>query len=151
MKNAEMISASISSFEGLKGLKSYLGKKVFSKSGAYVGRISDVYTKNNSMRGILVKSRVKIFFDKDYIHTDSPDAIMLSIDPVTHIIGRVVFDSEGRKLGKVIGLERKDNSNSYSSIVVKKRLISKPFVVSKGEIETCKKNCILKSAYDNKR
>ena len=72
---------------------------------------------------------------------------MLAIDPVVEFIGKHVFDSEGKNIGKVISLERKTSANTFASLVVRKNFYSKPINVPKEDINVFKENIILKRTY----
>jgi sporulation protein YlmC with PRC-barrel domain len=146
-KNAEIISTKVKNLDRLGDFSSYMGRKVFSKSGHYVGKVYDIITQNKCMVGVLVRGKLKIFIDKEYFMSDTPKAIMLSIDPVTNLLGKQVFDAIGKRIGKVSALERRGNSNVFSSLIVKKRAYSKPFVVPKKDIDTFKDNVILKKEH----
>jgi sporulation protein YlmC with PRC-barrel domain len=141
----EIISTKIKSIDKLKTLRSYLGKTVISKSGEPVGKIVDIIAKDDVLAGMILSG--DIFIDKEFIESDSGEALMLSIDPITSIVGMVVFDADARKIGKVIGLERKANTNSFTGLIVKKRIYTKPFIVPKQDINTFKKNVVLRKVY----
>jgi len=146
-KKIEILSARIKNFRGIRKMSSYKGKKVFSKSGEYGGRIRDVILKNDVMAGVIVNGKRKLFIDKEYFSSDTDDVVMLSIDPVTNIIGKQVFDADGKKIGRVIDVDRNTTSNTFSSLVVKKGLISKPINIPKEHIDILRKNVILKKKY----
>ena len=104
--------------------------------------------KENNLVGVLIKSNQKVFIGKEFFKSDTDDAIMLKIDPVVGLIGKQVYDSTGKRLGKVVGVKRKGTGNSYSEILVKKAFYRKAFSIPKNEIEIAKKNVILNKEYE---
>ncbi|MGM5484758.1 MAG: PRC-barrel domain-containing protein [Nanobdellota archaeon] len=123
-------------------LNSYLGKKVFSKSGDHVGKVKDLVIRDYYVEGIIVKGKRYMFIDKKYFSSDE-EAIILSIEPVYNHLRKRVFDSDGKNLGRVIGVERKDNSNDFTNLILKKGYFSKSFKIPYKEINVLKKNIIL--------
>ena len=148
--NVTIISKKVLNITSMKKLTYYLGKKVFSKSGEYSGKIIDVFLNKGNLSGILIRGKEKYFLDKEFFTSDTGDAVLISIDPVVNAIGKEVFDSEGRKLGKVIGMDRKNTDNDYTFMIVKKHALSAPFSVPKAHVEVCKKNVILNKEYGKK-
>ena len=72
------------------------------------------------------------------------EKVMLTIDSVLLLKGKVVFDSQGKKVGKVVDVIRPTNSNNFTDIVVKEKLWSKPKKIPKEKLAVYKKNIILK-------
>lgn len=126
----------------MRGLVKYLGKRVVTKSGQYIGRVDDVLMSRYTVQGILVRN---LFIDKEFISSDS-DNIMLSIDPVTFLIGKRVYDADAKKLGTVTGLVRA-GANDFSAILVKKHLYSRARKITKDQISTTKTNIMLNKKY----
>jgi len=58
-----------------------------------------------------------------------------------------VFDADGKKLGKVVDVVRKDETNSMEALMVRKNFYSRQVRVPKNDIEVSKKNIILKKVY----
>ncbi|MCB9359341.1 PRC-barrel domain-containing protein [Candidatus Woesearchaeota archaeon] len=150
MKNIQIISKKSKNLDIMRRWKGYIGKKVFSNSGVYIGKVNDIFSQNYEMEGFLVKRRGKLFIDKDYVSSDTGEAIMLAVEPVTMIVGKQVFDADGRSLGKVLALERKTNANAFNSIIVKRGLFRKNLVVPKEDIQVCSDNIILNKVFDKK-
>jgi len=147
MKKTEIISTNLDNLENQRYGKSYLGKKVYSKEGRLVGIVRDILIDKNSLSGLFIIGKRKLFVDKEYIASESEKAIMLTIEPVLSIVGKKVFDSDGRKIGVVMSIDRKSKSNSFVSLMVKAHIFSKPFTIPKEDIEVCKENIILNRAY----
>jgi sporulation protein YlmC with PRC-barrel domain len=131
-----------------ESVKDYLGKKVVSKSGKTIGSVKDVLFTGNGIKGIIVaKGLSKFYVDSAYLNTVSKKA-MLSINPITLFLGKEVFDVDGRRLGKVIDVIRKNNTNDFEAIVVKKRIYSKGVEIPKSNIDVMKNNIILNKSYE---
>ncbi|MBN1275725.1 PRC-barrel domain-containing protein [Candidatus Woesearchaeota archaeon] len=142
-----LLSKRLSTMDNTTTVKDYFGKKVYSTSGDYVGRVYDVVLYEGAYVGLLVQGRRKLFIDKDYCEPETVDNIILKVDPVTMLRGKVVFDSEGKRLGRVVGFERTGVRNTCDTILVRKSLFKKPVEVPYADIETSKKNIILNKAY----
>ena len=71
---------------------------------------------------------------------------MLTIDPVTLLMAKLVYDADGKKLGKVTGIVRA-GANDFSAILVKKNIFSKPLQIPKQDIATRKTNILLNKLY----
>jgi len=148
MKEIEAIAPKKVDVGGMKKFRDYIGKKVISKSGGTVGRVFDIAFREKSVEGIIVMKRIsKLFIAREYVASMTSDAIMLSIDPSTMLVGRQVFDADGKKLGKVAKVLRKGMTNEIDAVIVRKNLYSKPLKISKQDIEACKKNILLKKMY----
>ena len=63
-KKKEIISDNVNSMDTAFSIKKYLGKKVFSKSGTYLGKVKDVVMSDYHLLGILIFSKVDLFIDK---------------------------------------------------------------------------------------
>jgi sporulation protein YlmC with PRC-barrel domain len=143
----EIISKGLKEIEKVERYSAYFGKEVYSKSGEFVGKVYDIGMQNQCFMGIFVKGKRKVLIEKSYIASDKDGVIMLNIEPVTNLIGKQVFDSGGKMIGKVVELERKTNSNNYEGIVVKKSFFRRSFSVPKKDIESAKQNIILNKSY----
>ena len=64
------------------------------------------------------------------------------------MIGKQVFDADGKKLGRVKSVQRKGNANDFESVVVKRHFFSRGIAVPKSDIDVSKKNIILKVIYE---
>ncbi|MFP4119173.1 MAG: PRC-barrel domain-containing protein [Candidatus Woesearchaeota archaeon] len=148
-KTFQKLTSAKGTLESSHMLKSYLGEKVYSRSGDVVGTLKDIVLKKNALEGIIVKTgfRSKIFIGKDYIKELTPVTMMLSIDPVTSLVGKYVFDADGKKLGVVTELKRSTDANNYQGIYVRKHRFSKPMYIKKEAVEIAKKNIILSETY----
>ena len=133
----------------MDNLRSYLGRKVRSKSGESLGGIYDILFMGDKVEGYVVAKRMsKLFVGKEFFSSFSKKTAMLSIDPVILLIGKQVFDADGKKLGKVVRVERKSNSNEFDALVVRKNFFSRGIEVQKKDIDISKKNVILKVIYE---
>lgn len=146
----EAVSNKAVNIDELGKFSSYIGKKVYSKTGELVGKVYDIVIKNDCMVGVLYKRDLNIFIGKEFFKSDNDDAIMLSIDPVTGLIGKKVYDSTGKYVGKVVELKRKKNSNNYDELRVKKSFFFKSVYIPKEKIAVAKKNIILKGPWEQK-
>lgn len=146
-KEISIISQNIKTLKETNKLSSYIGKRVYSKSGEYVGKLKEFVTYNNEFAGMLVYGKNDLFVDKEFFSLNSEDSIVLLIDPITILLGKKVFDADGRDLGKVVGVDRNSNLNNFKYLEIRKGSFAKPVKVSKVEISVMKKNIILKTSY----
>lgn len=146
-KEVFLLSKRLSTLDSTTKARDYLGKKVFSTSGDGVGRVVDVVLFQDQFVGLMVQGRRLLFVDKDYCEPETVDNIILKIDPITMLKGKLVFDSEGKKMGRVTGFERTGVRNTCEVILVKKNMFKKPVSIPYSAIETSKKNIILNKAY----
>ena len=116
------------------------GKKVISASGKVVGRVKDIAYDLNKIIGIYVGNAI---IGKEYIGRLNTDSIILKINPVTSFVGMIVFDKDGKKVGKVSKTIRSATVNDFVEITVRKNALSKPFKIVKADIEVIGKNIIL--------
>ncbi len=146
-KKTKIISNRFKKIESLKKFSSYIGKKVFSKSGEYVGKVYDLLFKDDTFSGIMVDKR-DVFIGKEFFRGESEKSIMLKIEPVTNLIGKQVFDTAGKRVGSISDVKRKSNSNNYMDLMVKKAIYRKAFAIPQKDIAIAKKNIILKKEYE---
>ena len=84
------ILGKIKNLDSLSKLKSYLGKKVYSKKGDNLGYVKDVMFKGNIIQGILVKGKRKLFISKEFIEKGY-DADIIVFDDDINIIETMVM------------------------------------------------------------
>lgn len=152
IKISEYITEKVENERDIVSLKDMIDKKVYSRSGEYVGIVKDIGFSENEFIGIIVRSKSKnILIDKKYFQMNKKDNLVLNIDPITNIKGKLVFDKDGRQLGKIVDIIRKTNSNTFENIIVKESLYSKSIKIPRADIEVMKINIILNKAYNEKR
>lgn len=133
----------------MDSFRSWIGKKVISKSGDIIGKVQDFRFSKSTIAGIVVMKNIsRLFIGNEFISAVSADAVMLSIDPVTMLVGKKVFDANGKEMGKVARLVRKGSSNSFEAVIIKKKIYSKGMKVPKADVEVSKKSIILKKSYE---
>ena len=142
-----LLSKRLSTLESATSAKRYIGKRVYSTSGDYVGRVVDLSLYEDAYVGLIVRGRQLLYIDKEYCEPENVDTIILKIDPITLLKGKIVFDSAGKRLGRVTGFERSGVRNACDTILVKKNIFKKPVSVPYSAVETSKKNIILNQEY----
>lgn len=146
-KQPVMITPHLTNLEGTESAKAYLGKQVYTASGDKAGRIKDLVIKENEVAGLIIKGRHLLFIDKDHCAPGTADTVLLTIDPVVMLKGKFVFDNNGKKLGRVKGIERKSMRNTCEELIVKKNIFTKTLRIPAKDIEVAKKNIILNKSY----
>jgi sporulation protein YlmC with PRC-barrel domain len=148
-KETLLISPTQKSIDEYDSLKENLGKKIFTQSGEYYGRIKDIVFWQDKLLGIISYNKFKrVFIDKSFFITGPKDVQMLSIDPITLLKGKQVFDINGRLIGKVKKINRDDNNNSFKSLEVKKNIFTKSVMIKPDDIYTTKKNILLNKSIE---
>jgi len=122
-------------------LKDVVGKKVISASGQVVGTVKDIAYDMNRVIGLMVGD---VLIGKEYIDTMNADSVILKVNPVTSLIGKLVFDKDGKKLGKVIKTNRATTANDFTDVMVKKNTFTRAVKITKAEMEVVGKNIILR-------
>jgi len=143
MKNPEIISAKgmTKHFE----LSNILGKKVIAENGEVVGKVKDIAFDMNRIIGLYVAGAIgKVIIGREYIEQFHADSVVLKINPVTALKGKIVFDKDGKRLGRVTEIKRKGTTNEFTELAVKKNAISKSIQVPKKYMDVISKNIILK-------
>ena len=127
-------------------LSSIIGSPVISKSGQELGKVKEVYTREVVMLGVIVKCFFgpRSFIGREYFGSIQQDALLLSIDPVTSMVGLPVLDVNGKMLGKVVRVVRDDTRNRFERIQVKKHIFKRPIEFSPDDIDTVSQHIILK-------
>lgn len=147
-KEPFIISKKNQDLPSAKTATSYLGKKTYSSSGDYVGTVKDLYFQDDQFIGLLVKGKHLLFIDKIYCEPETVDTLILTIDPITMLKGKLVFDASGKRLGKVTGIERSTVKNTCDHLLVKKNLFTKPRPIPYTDVDVAQKNIILDKAYN---
>lgn len=131
-------------------LKEILGKKVITYKGVVIGKVSDIAFTRKKVLGFYISGVFKRYFvSLDYVDAFSGESLMLTIDPVTRLKGKLVFDKDGEKLGKVVEIKRPSFENKITEILVRKNIFTKPFVISSADLEVVDKNIILNKTFEN--
>jgi len=127
-------------------LSTVVGKKVIAENGEIVGKVKDVAFYMNKIVGLYVKSSGidMVLIDVAYVDQFDADAVTLKVNPVTSLVGKIVFDKDGKMIGKVVQMIRKTNSNDFSEVIVKKNALSKSIRIPKTMMDVIDKNIILK-------
>ena len=139
----EAIAGNAKKPEKMDSFRKYIGRKVISKSGDNVGKVHDfLFTKGN-VEGIVISRGLSSFFiERKFVNVASDDDVMISINTVLMHVGKQVFDADGKKLGKVVDIVRKGNTNNFDALIVRRKL--RKTKIPKSDIDVSKKNIILK-------
>ena len=100
-----------------------VGRRVFAKNGDDLGKVKELAINPEKMRieGVWVSpcfTCVDEYIGREYVDKITEEGVMLKIDPLTEVIGEKVFDSQGKKIGKVSALTREKKTNSIISLEV---------------------------------
>jgi len=128
-------------------LLNVVAKKVMSENGEIIGKVRDLAFDMRRVVGIYITGPLglkKILIGMEYIDQIHADSVVLKINPITSLEGKIVFDKDGKKVGKVISVVRKGTANDFSELIVKKNQFSRGIHIKKGDMNVISKNIILK-------
>ena len=141
-------------FDDTKPAHNLLGKRVLSKSGDVIGRVTQlrVNTDKRTLEGVVVRRKIfrKLYICMSYVTRITEKAMMLGIDPSALFKGRAVVSSDGKKFGTVKELERKQESNEVTRVIVRRHLY-KELAIPKEDFSRFGTSLILKNTYDQAR
>lgn len=126
-----------------------LGKNVIDPDGNFVG-VADKLLIDSVAIEVLGISVDKGFLSngvvigKDYIERVTNHAIFLKEVPVINVVGKLVFDANGKTIGTITKVTMKDNKNIIDTITVKTSTFGKTEDISGSKIHLIGKNVILK-------
>lgn len=112
-------------FEETIEVGAVIGKKVLTDDGKKIGKVKSLHIHQSdlSVEGVLVDPGMfepVQYIDKGYIKSITTEGVILKVTPVTDFIDKLVYDSTGKKIGKVIVINRGKKTNTLLSITVKR-------------------------------
>lgn len=110
--------------ESTLNLKKLLGIRVLSSSGSIVGRVLQIRINPISMRleGIMISRGIfkkRLYIGESYIKLLSNESFILNTDPYILLKGRKVLDADGKVIGRVKDIIRKEHTNEISGIIIR--------------------------------
>ena len=138
-------------FDHDSSARSLLGKRVVAENGEIIGRVEDLLFSGTTIDAIRVNRGItSIVIDMAYVADTEQKSVVLRINPANRYVGMHVFDSVGRRLGKVIGIDQRGQSNTLESITVKRGLLGRTLTIPASDISVSEKNIILSKEYDER-
>lgn len=152
MGEVETVIKNEAPLEKSVNLRKLIGKKVISKGGQIIGKISKIMVnqKNSQLEGVFIKRQFlskPIYIGRSYFSNLSYEAVILNIELTILLKGKKVVDSNGKIIGKVVEVLRKDSTNDLKGVVVKS-LFSRRFIVPRSGIKSIGNSIILKSRHN---
>ncbi|MBN2458130.1 PRC-barrel domain-containing protein [Candidatus Woesearchaeota archaeon] len=127
-------------------LLNIIGKKVITKNGKVFGRVKDIAFDTGKVIGIIISSffgMKRTIISCGYIEQLNSDSVVLKINPVTSLKGKIVFDKDGKRLGRVSEIKRVGTSNDFSEVTVRRLVFFRPVRILKKDMDVIGKNIIL--------
>jgi sporulation protein YlmC with PRC-barrel domain len=129
-----------------------LGKNVISRDGKRLGTIQSVHIHPTSLmvEGIRVRRgllRTDDYIGRDYIQSLTHSGAVLKIVPVKDVMGLVVYDANGRRIGKVKSITRSKKTNFIVSITVERGFMKEDAQFSGKDIREVGKGIILRAPF----
>lgn len=122
-----------SPMEKTTNLKTLINSRVISKTGSVVGRVRSIHINpiNLGLEGICVDrslGKKDVYLGSSYIDRATNEGIILTIEPSILLVGKRVLDKNGKGIGLVKSINRKNHTNEVQSVVVSS-LFKKDFVI----------------------
>jgi sporulation protein YlmC with PRC-barrel domain len=129
-----------------------IGKNVISKDGKRLGTIENVHIHptNLTVEGIRVKRgmlQTDDYIGKGYIQSLTESGAVLKILPVKDMMGLVVYDANGKKIGKIKAITRSKKTNSIVSFSVERGFMKDDAQFSGDDIKEVGKGVILRVVF----
>ncbi len=128
------------------------GQKVLDVKGNEIGKIKSLHVDpvSLSVEAITIDNGLfkgSDYVGKNYIFSLTDKAAVLSVTPITQLIGLTVYDSEGKELGRVKEVYRVHKTNSILSLIVDRGIMKSDLIVYDDEIKELGKNIILNESF----
>lgn len=125
-----------------------LGKDVIDSEGEFIGIAEQLFidAKRIEIRGVLIdKGFLKsgLIIGKGYIKEIKSHAIFLKIRPALNIKNKIVFDLDGKYVGKVKDVQLAGNRNKIKNIVVTFGILKRNYIISARYIKNISQNVFL--------
>ena len=127
-----------------------LGKDVLDKDGELIGVIQQLHIDKNEKKivGITIDEgfmKPDLFVGIEHIKTFGIDSVILSISPNQKFIGLLVYDCDGKQVGKIKNITM-GSRHRIKAITVHEGILRNIIIPSK-EIKEIGYNAILKKSY----
>lgn len=137
-----------------------VGKRVLSRNGYVVGRVSDIVIGPSSLKleGIVVSRGLRglwgllkkpLILGREYFQSIKTEAILLNIEPSVLLEGKRVITYDGEVLGRVSEVVRHGKTNAIKDIIVKP-FLKRQLHIPLSAIHMINKSIVLKQAYHAK-
>ena len=133
-------------------LWSFLGRRVLSRTGVPVGFVTGLYVSEKGLSAFQILSRFRLLkiglegFEASGIFSRR-SSLLLNFEPTLLLVGRNVYDREGRKLGRVRSVERREPEDRLLALLVRKGRVGRTLRIDAQAIELSKKNILLNRSY----
>jgi sporulation protein YlmC with PRC-barrel domain len=117
------VTANEKDMENIVVDQSLLGSNVFAKNGEKIGFLDAIFVDPEELciKAIQVnKGLLKYdhYIGSNYIEKVGPDGVILNILPLEDLIGKKVYDSGGKDVGKVVDAKKVKGTNKLISLIV---------------------------------
>ena len=121
------------SYEKTVDIQKIKGAKVLSKGGKVIGRVAEIRINPHTTQpqGVLVKrglGEIPLYIGRSYFAHLSYESIILNMEPSILIKGKRVITTQGKILGTVREVIRKEKTNDVTGIIVKSPLTRKALI-----------------------
>lgn len=151
----EQIKHNSLTFDKTIDMSKVIGKKVLTNEGKKIGKIKGInlHPTDLTIEGIRVDTGmfdVNKYIDGSYIKSITYEGAVLKTTPVTEYRGLEVYDSLGKKIGKVTDVSRSKMTNSLNSIKVKLSENGNEVIIMADYVAACGTSCMLKEPWELK-
>lgn len=154
MASHHRITKKENSLDSTLNLSDSLKVRVISQDGLVLGKASQIRVNHKTFKieGIMISRgffRKPIYIGASYIKKISHKSFILSVNPSVLIKNKKVINSEGKKIGNVKKIIRREHSNSIKQIIIKAPL-KKEIIIKPSQVKSFGETIILKSNYAEK-
>ena len=155
MEEHHRVTRHESALDDTLDLRGSLNVRVLSSKGLIVGKVSQIRIHPTKMfvEGILIHRgafKKPIYLGASYIKRISNESIILNIELAVLLNGKRVIDSNGKKLGKIKEVIRKEHSNNIEELIVGAPF-RKNFMIDMSKVKSLGESIILKPGYNVQR
>lgn len=123
-------------------------RPIVSRTGHPAGRIIDIELRGAELRSFLLFYRFRLIrlpanMVANLNDLQKKSALLLKDEPYYTLLGRIVYDAEGKRLGRVKHLYQIDHTNEFESFLVKKGIFSRTRLIEREKIQVSKKGILL--------
>ncbi|MGV8142050.1 MAG: PRC-barrel domain-containing protein [Candidatus Pacearchaeota archaeon] len=135
--------------------KKLINSRVLSKTGSVIGRVrsAHIHPIKLNLEGVCVDRSLgkrDVYIGSSYIDKATDEGIILTIEPSILLVGKKVLDKNGKCLGIVKIVNRKNHTNEVESIVLSSTL-KKDLVIPWNFINSTTHALVILSSYNVKQ
>jgi sporulation protein YlmC with PRC-barrel domain len=142
------VTATEKNIENIVVDRSLLGSNVFAKNGEKIGFLDAIFVDPEQLciKAIQVNkglTKYNHYIGCNYIEKLGPDGIILNILPLEDLIGKKVYDYNGKDVGKVVDTKKVKGTNKLISLIASPGIGKDNIIILAGDIKTVGESVLL--------